>query len=250
MEREYIPERPRYSERERRYLVRKFLVSELIFLYVHEERLTPEAKMFIRKAIRHLANKDAWDREVRGEKQDPTVREMIVQSRILEPGGADSSGGTGKRVPKKIGPFLVVEVEAGEDMKIQDGEFAIRKGETYLEIHAPIVDAEDIALGKIRNALGGVTEYIQAKGLTPKYVLGVAVTNDGKRIGRVAQRMGFEVSSLSLPSEVHNQLKQLNNRIEREGIFGESIGSPSLIYQATESFVRNFPPQPSGKGAP
>lgn len=244
MEREYIPERRRLSDSEVRYLVRRFLVSELLFLYSHGEKLTPEARMFIKKAIRHLAYKDDWDREVRGEQQDRRIHEMIVNSGTSEPGGADSSGRvTRGRTPKKIGPFLVVEVEAQEDMEVKDGGFAIRKGETFLELHAPVVDPSEVNLGKIREALGSVTEYIQTEGLTPKYVLGVAVTADGKRIGRVAQRMGFEVSPVSLPGAVYDQLGRLNQRIEREGITRESIGYPSLIYQKTKFFMNNFPPR-------
>lgn len=232
-----------YSDSEVRHLVRRFLVSELLFLYAHGERLTPEARMFIRKAVRHLYYKDAWDRHMRGEVQDRELQGMILQSGFHEPGGADSSGGIiGGKIPKKIGPFLVVEIKAEENIVTQDGKFSIRKGETYLELHAPSVDPEEISLGQIRGALSSVTEYIQTEGLSPKYVLGVAVTTEGKRIGRVAERMGFHVSSLSLPSAVYNQLGQLNQRIAREGITEESIGFPELIYQDTNSFMQKFPP--------
>lgn len=246
---ETMYERPRYSERERRELLRRFLRREATAL--REKTEDPETRRFVEKALKFLSAKEGT--EARQEAQE-AERRRAVQKPEPEPShaesgqhlysrtdydvsGADASGGATRKTPKQFGIFWAVEGVAEFDMVDSKSGFALNKGDSYVELHLPSVAPEDRTLEKAGASLEALGEYLDENELTPKYVFGITF----KKLADASRRWGFEVVDPDfLSADLRESVERFNRVAVREGLKDESMGRLLLAYQDGAVFLNRF----------
>lgn len=255
MERSSAYEKPRYSEPERRRLVRRLLAREFQALY--DQTGNPETKRFAEKVLVFLILKERIELEAGGQSRPKGRQERITppadegaktQSpdlRQRDASEADASGGiTTRKPPQQFGIFWAVEAIAEETMQDPESGFSLGKGDSYIELHLPPVEPENLTLKKVTSSLQSLAGYIDSTGLTPKYIMGITY----ERLADASRRMGFSVINPSLPPDLREGVERFNRAAVREGLKDEPMGQLLLAYQDGEAFLNRFSPNRSTPG--
>ncbi len=251
MERSY--ERPKYSELEKRRLIRRLLAREAQALY--EQTRDPETKRFAEKALEFLSLKERLEARVesspdnrRQERLTPQVEVAEMQSLNSEQrdvSEVDASGGiTTRKSPQQFGIFWAVEAVAEESMQDPESGFSLDKGDPYIELHLPPVEPENRIMEAVTSSLQSLAGYIDSTGLTPKYIMGITY----ERLANASIRMGFSVINPSLPTDLREGVERFNRTAVREGLKDEPMGQLLLAYQDGETFLSRFSPNRSTAG--
>lgn len=252
---EMMYERPYYSERERRQLLRRFLEREATAL--RDETKDPETRRFAEKALGFLAQKERIEARKEAEETAERLRRRVSQepesphpiphvgtvqeshSRTdYDVSGVDASGGTTRKQPKKFGIFWAVEAKAEMNMMDPESGFSLSEGDFYVELHLPPVEQKDRTLEKAKSSLESLAQYLDENSLTPKYVLGITY----ERLANASTRMGFEVIDPALPTDLRESVARFNRAAQREGLKDEPMGDLLLAYQDGETFLNTFSP--------
>lgn len=138
---------------------------------------------------------------------------------------------------KKFGVLLVFDRQAKTEWKSTDGEFELRKGDSYIDVHLPPVSKEKRVdlFTQAKHSFELLAHYIKEQNLDPKYVMGVTY----EKLAGVARRYGFETLALDIPPDVRVGVERVYARF-RESKEGESMGQISLCFQSKEDFIARF----------
>lgn len=255
MEMEFRNEIPRYSEQERRQLLRREFRGELLVL--RDEAKDPRTRRFAEIVLEVLSLKEMIEARMEEERRK-RVREGVRVSRAEkreaaetpsqvehDKSGADASGGATRKPPQQFGIFWAVEGTAEFDIADPESQFDLRVGDSYIELHLPPVDSDDKTLAKATSSLQELADYVRENELTPKYIYGITY----ERLANDSRRFGFEKVGPGIFSEELNEgFARFSRMAVREGLKDEPMGDLMLVYQSGEDFLSRFSPRETQAG--